>query len=49
MPDTSTPIESKLSRTDLIEGLDALEQRLLWLSELDHSQCQSPSVQIAMD
>jgi pyruvate dehydrogenase E1 component len=32
MPDTSTSIETELNRSDLIEGLDALEQRLLWLS-----------------
>lgn len=32
MPDTSTKIESNLHRKDLIEGLDALEQRLLWLA-----------------
>lgn len=32
MPEASTSIETELNRSDLIEGLDALEQRLLWLS-----------------
>ncbi len=32
MPDTTSKIETKLARKDLIEGLDALEQRLLWLA-----------------
>ncbi len=32
MPDTSTEIEPALDRKTLISGLDALEERLLWLS-----------------
>ncbi len=32
MPDTATNLQSKLKRKDLIEGLDALEERLLWLA-----------------
>lgn len=32
MPDSASDIQTDLSRADLIDGLDALEQRLLWLA-----------------
>ncbi|MEL7540411.1 MAG: hypothetical protein AAGJ51_05870, partial [Pseudomonadota bacterium] len=32
MPDTETPSTSSLDRKQLIQGLDALEERLLWLA-----------------
>ena len=32
MPDTHTPTDSSLARSDLIRGLDALEEKLLWLA-----------------
>ncbi|MEL7032428.1 MAG: transketolase [Pseudomonadota bacterium] len=32
MPDTETPSASSLDRAQLIQGLDALEERLLWLA-----------------
>jgi len=32
MPDSAQSLESSLSRRDLIRGLDALEERLLWLA-----------------
>ncbi|MEM9572947.1 MAG: transketolase [Pseudomonadota bacterium] len=32
MPDTHTPTYSPLAKSDLIQGLDALEEKLLWLA-----------------
>lgn len=32
MPDTHTPTHSPLAKSDLIQGLDALEEKLLWLA-----------------
>jgi len=32
MPDTHTPTDSTLATSDLIQGLDALEEKLLWFS-----------------